>query len=130
MSDATSREICRSTPSIPTAATTCLPSWAAYLSRSLQNAHSAHQHPGDLWYFPPGIPHYLQALNTTANGAEFLLVFPSGTFSEDNTFLLTDWLAHVPKEVIAKNFGTDVSAFDKIPSKELYIFPAGTRPGQ
>jgi len=82
---------------------------------------------GDLWYFPPGQPHSIQAKNTTADGAEFLLVFDSGSFSEDDTFLLTDWLAHVPKEVIAKNFQLDVSAFDHIPSRELYIFP-GTPP--
>lgn len=36
-----------------------------------------------------------------------------------------DWLAHVPKEVIAKNFQTSISAFNNIPSQELYIFPAG-----
>ncbi|KAF7964626.1 hypothetical protein HWV62_4770, partial [Athelia sp. TMB] len=82
---------------------------------------------GDLWYFPPGQPHSIQAKNTTEAGAEFLLVFDSGSFSEDDTFLLTDWLAHVPKEVIAKNFQVDVSAFDHIPSRQLYIFP-GTPP--
>ena len=38
---------------------------------------------------------------------------------------LTDWLAHVPKEVLAKNFKTSISAFDHIPGEELYIFPAG-----
>ena len=38
---------------------------------------------------------------------------------------LTDWLSHVPKEVLAKNFRTDISAFDHIPAEELYIFPAG-----
>ncbi|EGO03744.1 hypothetical protein SERLA73DRAFT_149937 [Serpula lacrymans var. lacrymans S7.3] len=59
---------------------------------------------GDLWFFPAGNPHSIQAKNTTAEGAEFLLIFDSGTFSEDNTFLLTDWMAHIPKEVIAKNF--------------------------
>ena len=32
------------------------------------------QEPGDLWYFPPGIPHSLQATNDSADGAEFLLV--------------------------------------------------------
>lgn len=33
------------------------------------------QHPGDLWYFPPGLPHSIQALNDTgADGSEFLLV--------------------------------------------------------
>ena len=35
-----------------------------------------------------------------------------------------DWLAHVPKEVLAKNFQMDISAFNQIPSCELYIFPA------
>ncbi|KAF7982961.1 hypothetical protein HWV62_24540 [Athelia sp. TMB] len=79
---------------------------------------------GDLWYFPPGHGHSIQALNTTEDGAEFLLVFDSGTFSEFNTFQLTDWLAHVPKEVIAKNFQMDISAFNHIPEHELYIFPS------
>lgn len=51
-------------------------------------------------------------------------MFDEGTFSEFSTFQLTDWLAHVPKEVIAKNFQMDISAFDHIPDKELYIFPA------
>ncbi|KAI0073874.1 oxalate decarboxylase [Panus rudis PR-1116 ss-1] len=78
---------------------------------------------GDLWYFPPGIPHSLQATADLKDGAEFLLVFNDGDFSEDSTFLLTDWLAHVPKEVLAKNFQTNISAFDHIPAKELYIFP-------
>jgi oxalate decarboxylase/phosphoglucose isomerase-like protein (cupin superfamily) len=31
-------------------------------------------------------------------------------------------------EVIAKNFGDDISAFDQIPSKELYIFPGPLPP--
>ncbi|KAH7925449.1 putative oxalate decarboxylase/oxidase [Leucogyrophana mollusca] len=83
---------------------------------------------GDLWYFPAGYPHSIQAKNTTAEGAEFLLIFDSGSFSEDSTFLLTDWLAHVPKEVIAKNFQVDISAFDDIPSRELYIFPSTPPP--
>ena len=97
-----------------------------------------------------GHPHSIQAKNTTKGGAEFLLVFDSGSFSEDSTFLLTDWLAHVPKgqwhayrsldylglkqchfiltEVIAKNFQVDISALDRIPSKQLYIFPAPPPP--
>ncbi|OJT03356.1 Oxalate decarboxylase OxdC [Trametes pubescens] len=83
---------------------------------------------GDLWYFPPGIPHSIQALNDSAAGTEFLLVFDDGAFSEDSTFLLTDWLAHVPKEVIAKNFQTSISAFDHIPAQQLYIFPSTPPP--
>ncbi|KAL4067020.1 RmlC-like cupin domain-containing protein [Scleroderma yunnanense] len=84
--------------------------------------------PGDLWYFPPGFPHSIQAKDTTPDGSEFLLIFDSGTFSEDSTFLLTDWLAHVPKEVLAKNFQVDISAFDHIPAHELYIFPSAPPP--
>ena len=38
-------------------------------------------------------------------------------------------MAHVPKEVLAKNFQTNMSAFDHIPGEELYIFPAGTYRG-
>ncbi|MDB5395677.1 MAG: cupin, partial [Rhodospirillales bacterium] len=38
---------------------------------------------GDLWYFPPGLPHSLQGLGTT--GAEFVLVFDNGRASEFNT---------------------------------------------
>lgn len=64
---------------------------------------------GDLWYFPPGLPHSLQATDTDPDGAEFLLVFPDGAFSEDETFLITDWLGHVPKEVLAANFRTNIS---------------------
>lgn len=51
-------------------------------------------------------------------------VFDSGSFDEDGTFLITDWLSHVPKEVIAKNFQTSISTFDELPGEELYIFPA------
>ncbi|TCD65975.1 hypothetical protein EIP91_001967 [Steccherinum ochraceum] len=83
--------------------------------------------PGDLWYFPPGIPHSLQGTSDNDEGTEFLLVFPDGNFSEDDTFLLTDWLSHVPKEALARNFQTSISAFDTIPGDTLYIFP-GTPP--
>ncbi|KAJ3516522.1 hypothetical protein NLJ89_g1072 [Agrocybe chaxingu] len=81
--------------------------------------------PGDLWYFPAGIPHSLQATGDDPEGSEFILVFDSGAFSEDSTFLLTDWMSHVPVEVLAKNFQTDISAFARIPAEELYIFLAG-----
>ena len=81
---------------------------------------------GDLWYFPAGIPHSIQGLES--DGCEFLLAFDDGDFSEDSTFLLTDWLAHTPKEILAKNFGVPVSAFNDIPKHELYIFPAKVPP--
>jgi oxalate decarboxylase len=83
---------------------------------------------GDLWYFPSGIPHSIQGLDGPEDGCEFLLVFDDGGFSEDSTFLITDWLAHTPRDVLAKNFGWPESAFDTVPEKELYIFP-GPKPG-
>jgi len=78
-----------------------------------------------LWYFPAGDPHSIQAKDTLPEGAEFLLVFDAGTFDENDTLLLTDWFAHIPKEVLAKNFGTypDTTPFDHIPEEQLYIFP-------
>ena len=45
---------------------------------------------GDLWYFPAGHPHSLQGLS--AGGCEFLLIFDDGNFSEDSTFLLSDFV--------------------------------------
>ena len=77
---------------------------------------------GDLWFFPPGIPHSIQGLEP--EGTEFLLVFDDGNFSEDSTFLLTDWLRHTPREVLVKNFGWAASVFDTVPEQELYIFEA------
>jgi oxalate decarboxylase len=68
---------------------------------------------GDLWYFPSGLPHSIQALE---DGVEFLLAFDSGDFSENETFLICDWFAHTPREVLAKNFGVDKSAFDALPT--------------
>ena len=50
---------------------------------------------GDLWYFPPGLPHSIQGLGP--DGCEFLLVFDDGSFSEDNTFLFSDWVKHTPQ---------------------------------
>ncbi|MDO9711805.1 oxalate decarboxylase family bicupin [Paracraurococcus lichenis] len=75
---------------------------------------------GDLWYFPSGIPHSIQGLQP--EGCEFLLVFDNGSFSEDSTFMLTDWLKHVPKSVLAKNFRQPESAFGNLPKEHLYIF--------
>src|SRR5689334_15397157 len=80
----------------------------------------------DLWYFPTGIPHSIQGLNP--DGAEFLLVFDDGGFSEYATVLLSDWMAHTPKDVLAKNFGVPQKAFDTLTSKELFIFQ-GEVPG-
>ncbi len=75
---------------------------------------------GDLWYFPPGIPHSIQGL--APDGTEFLLVFDDGNFSEYETVLLTDWMAHTPPDLVAKNFGVSQSALAKLPKREKFIF--------
>src|SRR5580658_5498922 len=76
---------------------------------------------GDLWIFPAGFPHSIQGLDP--DGTEFLLVFNQGDFSEDGTFLLSEWMAHTPTEVLMKNFGLDRAALAKLPTDALYIFP-------
>jgi oxalate decarboxylase len=83
-------------------------------------SHVSDVREGDLWIFPGGIPHSIQGLGP--DGCRFLLVFDDGNFNEFETFLLTDWVAHTPREVLAKNFGVPESAFAKVPKKELFIF--------
>jgi oxalate decarboxylase len=78
-------------------------------------------HEGDLWLFPGGIPHSIQGLGP--DGCQFLLVFDDGNFNEFETFLLTDWLHHTPREVLAKNFNTPEATFNNVPTRELFIFP-------
>jgi oxalate decarboxylase len=83
---------------------------------------------GDLWNFPAGIPHSIQGLE---EGSEFLLVFDDGNFSENETFLLSDLFAHIPRDVLAQNFGVPESAFANIPQDvehTRWIF-AGDVPG-
>ena len=74
----------------------------------------------DLWFFPSGIPHSIQGLNP--DGAEFMLVFDDGNFSESETVLLSDSMAHLPHEVLSKNFGVGEQAFENLPKQELFIF--------
>ena len=80
---------------------------------------------GDLWYFPAGNPHSIQAKDTLSEGAEFLLILNAGAFDETDTFLLTDWLTDVPNGELAKNFGThpDTVPSAHIPEHDLYISP-------
>jgi oxalate decarboxylase len=74
----------------------------------------------DLWYFPGGIPHSIQGLEP--DGTEFMLVFDDGNFSESETVLLSDAMAHLPPEVLSKNFGVAEVALKNLPKQELFIF--------
>ncbi|HXN17694.1 MAG TPA: cupin domain-containing protein [Candidatus Binatus sp.] len=74
----------------------------------------------DLWFFPSGVPHSIQGLDP--DGCEFMLVFDDGNFSESETLLLSDAMAHLPPSVLAKNFGVPQEAFKNLPKDELFIF--------
>src|SRR5256884_9463531 len=74
----------------------------------------------DLWYFPSGIPHSIQGLEP--DGAEFMLVFDDGNFSEAETVLLSDAMAHIPPAVLAKNFAVTEKALENLPKQEQFIF--------
>jgi oxalate decarboxylase len=90
---------------------------------------------GDVWYFPRGHGHSIQGLGPGA--CEFILIFDNGYFSEFGTFSITDWIGHVPPEVLAKNFGVPASTFATFPKQEVYLvkgpvpppLPADPAPG-
>ncbi|CAI0651725.1 unnamed protein product [Colletotrichum noveboracense] len=75
---------------------------------------------GDIWYFPKGLPHTIQGLD---DENEYLLAFDEADFDKiGTTFNIVDWLAHTPRNILAKNFGVDPSVFEKLPSTNPYIF--------
>lgn len=68
---------------------------------------------GDIWYFPRGVAHTVQGM---AEENEFLLVFDGpDTDAAGSTFNVDDWVAHTPRNVLAKNFGVDPALFDGVP---------------
>jgi oxalate decarboxylase len=77
--------------------------------------------PGDIWYFPRGHAHSIQGLGLGPDQAKFLLVFDNGYFSEFATFSFSDWLAHTPKEIVAKSLTVPASDLIDLPDKEVYI---------
>jgi oxalate decarboxylase len=79
---------------------------------------------GDLWYFPAGLPHSLQGIGP--DGCEFVIAFDNGASSEFNTLLVTDWIAHTPPDVLAKNFGVPAETFKNIPLHNKWIYQTET----
>jgi oxalate decarboxylase len=74
---------------------------------------------GDVWYFPRGHGHSIQGLGP--GDCQFVLVFDNGYFSEFGTFGVTDWLAHVPTDVLAKNFGVAAATFAALPLRATFM---------
>jgi oxalate decarboxylase len=82
--------------------------------------------PGDVWYFPRGHGHSIQGLGP--GECHFILVFDNGAFSEFATFSFSDWLAHTPRAVLAKNLQLPAAELEGLPSEEVY-FAQGPLPG-
>lgn len=78
--------------------------------------------PGEGWIFPKNIPHSIQGLK---DGCSFLMLFDKGSYSEDNTFSISELFSHLPKDVLSANFGCEEKVFDCIPEKEVYIIDGG-----
>jgi len=74
---------------------------------------------GDTWYFPRGHGHSIQGIGP--GDCTFVLVFDNGYFSEFGTFSITDWLGHIPAEVLQKTFGVPAQIFANFPKREVYI---------
>lgn len=58
-----------------------------------------------------------------------MLIFTDGNFdATGTTFMLSDWLAHTPLGVVAKNFGMDPNLLTKMPTKDPYMYEATVAP--
>jgi len=75
--------------------------------------------PGDVWYFPKGYGHSIQGIGSEE--CHFILIFDNGNFSEDHTFSITDFIASMPKEIVAQNLCLTPEEIDQLPKKEAYF---------
>jgi len=82
---------------------------------------------GDIWYFPKGAAHTIQGRE---DENKYLLVFDGGNFDAlGTTFMVNDWIAHTPKNILAKNFRVSASTFDTLPTPDPYILNATVTTG-
>ncbi len=58
-------------------------------------------------------------------GCEFLLIFDKGSYSENNTFSISELFSHLPLDILSANFGCEEEEFSRIPKKEVYIIDGG-----
>jgi oxalate decarboxylase len=78
--------------------------------------------PGEGWIFPANVAHSIQGLH---EGCEFLMLFDKGSYSENNTFSISEMFSHFPLDVLSANFGVPEEEFKVIPKKEVYIVDGG-----
>jgi oxalate decarboxylase len=72
-----------------------------------------------VWYFRRGHGYQLECQGDRPT--HFIPIFDDGYFSEFGTSSITDWIGHVPKPLLAKNFGLPESAFAGFPKCEVYF---------
>lgn len=82
--------------------------------------------PGDVWYFPRGHGHSIQGIGH--EDCLFILVFDNGYFSEFGSFSISDWLGHVPPEVLQKSLGVPAQRFADFPKREVFIAKGAVPP--
>src|SRR3984893_4365120 len=79
----------------------------------------ANYEPGDLWYFPKGHSHAIQALGSEPCHA--VLAFDDGLYAEHGTFGLSDWISRLDPRMLTQALGLPKDAVGKIPAAEVYI---------
>ena len=82
--------------------------------------------PGDLWYFPRGHAHAIQALGEVPLNA--ILAFNDGLYAEHGTFGLSDWLSRLQPADLAQALGVPVHAVSAMPRGETYIMQGDILP--
>src|SRR3984893_13043376 len=75
--------------------------------------------PGDLWYFPKGHSHAIQALGSEPCHA--VLAFDDGLYAEHGTFGLSDWISRLDAGMVAQVTGLSKEVLAQIPPAEVYI---------
>jgi oxalate decarboxylase len=75
--------------------------------------------PGDLWYFPKGHAHAIQAIGSEPCHA--ILAFDDGLYGEHGTFGLSDWMSRLEPGLLSQALGLPNDVASKIPTAEVYI---------
>src|ERR1044072_1917867 len=75
--------------------------------------------PGDLWYFPKGHSHAIQALGSEPCHA--VLAFDDGLYAEHGAFGLSDWISRLDAGMVSQVTGLSKETVGQIPPAEVYI---------
>jgi oxalate decarboxylase len=83
---------------------------------------------GDIWCFLKDSAH---TINGLGDENEYLLFFDDGNYNASCTaFMVDDWIAPTPKDILARNFGVNALVFDFLPKTDPYILPTTVSNGE